>query len=371
MEKTDPCNRHLFRRYPGLIGKLPWMPLADLPSPVQKLEKLGAHLGLTDLWMKRDDLNSTLYAGNKPRKFEFIFAEALARGSDEIVTMGSAGSNHGAATCLFCCRLGLQPVLAVSPQPVLSYVRQNILVDCQCQAKFLNAGNEVSASLKIMAYFLKARLAGRKKPYFMYFGGSSRAGNVGFVEAGLELAAQIARGEVPLPRYLFVTTGSCGTHAGLLVGLRLAELPIEVIGVRIVPKVVTNRPIVAAHANRLAEYLHRLDPSIPALRFSAREIRLLDDFYGGQYGRPTPEGKAAIRLLAETEGLPLDPTYTGKSFAGLLAFLKRQNITREPVLYWQTLNGVPLQDRQAAAPPADLAPPLRHYFEAPLYDPEL
>ena len=354
-----------------MIGRVPWMPLADLPTPVQRLEKLGAQLGVTEFWIKRDDLDSTIYSGNKPRKFEFIFADAKQKGRSEVVTLGSAGSNHGAATCLFCRKLGFQPILALTPQPVLSYVRQNILVNCFQQAKIVLAGNMVTCVLKIIGMYLRCYVTGKTPPYFMFFGGSSVLGNIGFVEAGLELAAQIEAGALPMPKYLFVTTGSCGTHAGLLVGLRLAGLPIEVIGVRIVPKIVTNRYVVAWHANRTVRCLRRLDPSFPVMRFRAAEINLLDDFYGGEYGRPTSEGKAAIRLLQETEGMKLDPTYTGKTFAGILDFINRRHITHEPILFWQTLNGVSLDDCSSKASPEALPAQLRRYFKEPLYDPDL
>ncbi len=363
--------RLLFQRFPSLAEKLPWMQLADLPTPVQRLPHLGEHLGMSNLWIKRDDLDSNIYSGNKPRKFEFIFADAKRKGCQGILTIGSAGSNHGAATTLFCCHEGLQPTLALVPQPVLSYVRQNIFINYCRQAQFMHAPNDALNVLNVMRFYLTKKIKGEPAPYFMYFGGSSVLGNIGFVEAGLELAEQIKRGEMPLPKHLFVTTGSCGTHAGLLVGLKLAQLPIQVIGVRIVPKIVTNRHVVALHANRTAAFLHRLEPSFPRLHFNAAEINLIENFYGGQYGRPTEEGKAAIRLFRETENQALDPTYTAKTFAAMLDFIKRRRLTGEPVLYWQTLNTVDLSAHTAGRSPEELPPPLRHYFTEPLYDPDL
>jgi D-cysteine desulfhydrase len=367
----DPRRRHLFRRFPGLIGKLPWMPLADLPTPVHRAGRAGASLGMTDLWIKRDDLTSPLYGGNKPRKFEFLFAEAAAKGCREVLTLGGAGSNHAAAVCLFCRQLNLKPILAVSPQPVLSCVRENILVDHACGAEFLPAANEVGTSLKALGRVAAARLRGKTPPYLMYFGGSSAIGTVGFVEAAFELAEQIKAGELPMPRRIFTATGSCGTHAGLALGLRAAGLPIEVIGVSVVPKLVTNRAVVAWHMNRTARFLRSLDPLFPAIHTRASEVRLLDGFFGGQYGRPTPEGKEAIRRLRETEGLKLDPTYTGKAFAGLTAFVRENGVGREPALFWLTLNSRPLDEFIAAACVDDLPPPLKKYFTEPLYDPEL
>jgi len=363
--------RYLFQRFPALAKNLPWMPLAKLPTPVQRLEQLGHELKSSNLWIKRDDLDSDIYSGNKVRKFEFIFADAKAKKKTCVLTMGSAGSNHGAATTLYCRELGFDVILALCPQPVLSYVRQNILVNHNLGANIMCSGNDVTNVLNIAKLYFSNLLQGKPQPYFMYFGGSSAIGNVGFVEAGLELGAQVQAGELPEPKYLFVATGSCGTHAGLLVGLRLAGLSTRVMGVRIVPKMVTNKPVVAFHANRLVRFLRSHDRNFPVMKFHATDIDLLEDYFGGQYGRPTASGKEAINLLGETEGIPLDPTYTGKAFAGLLGFVRQQNIIDEPTLFWQTLNTADLSKHIPQEVPEDLPMPLQKYFQKPLYDPDL
>jgi len=364
-------GRQLFKLFPGLVGKAPWMHLADLPTPVHRLEKLESRLGLQDLWIKRDDLTSQIYGGNKPRKLEFLLADATAKHCREVLTLGGVGSNQAAALCRFCERIGIRPILALYPQPMHSSVRKNILVDVACQARFLLGGSTIGSCWLAARHILGARLRGEKPPYFIYFGGSSAVGNVGFVEAGLELAAQVKANMLPLPRYIFVPTGSCGTQAGLLVGLKAAGLPTEVIGVRVVTKTATNRFVVAFRANQVARYLRRLDPSFPAIRVRASEVRLLDDYYGKGYGHPTPEGKAAMRLMHDLEGLNLDPTYTGKTFAGLTDFICSKRIADAPVLYWFTLNSVPLESMAPPDIPPDLPPPLKAYFDTPLADPEL
>lgn len=367
----DPTSRLLFRKFERLADRLPWLPLANLPTPVQRLASLGDHMGLSNLWIKRDDLSSDLYGGNKPRKFEFILAEAKKQGRKTIFAMGGVGSNHAVATTLLSRKVGFDVLLGLAPQPVLSYVRTNILVN-HCQgARFVHNANEVMIVLRAMKMYLDFRRTGEVPPYFMYFGGSTPVGNIGFVEAGLELAAQIKKGELPLPRYLFVPTGSCGTHAGLLVGLRLAGIPTEVVGVRVVPKAFTNRFVVTWHANHVARYLRRLDPSFMRMRFNAAEVRLLDGFIGGGYGHPTPEGKEAMRLMQSTEGLHLDPTYSGKTFAALQQFVKDRSLADEPVLFWQTYNSVDLARYCADARPQDLSPEMRRYFTMPRIDPEL
>ncbi len=345
--------------------------MADLPTPVERLAETGKLIGVKELWIKRDELTSDLYGGNKPRKFEFIFAEARQMGRNAMLTTGGAGSNHGAATSLFCRRYGFEPILSLCPQPVLTCVRRNILVNQSQQAKLIYSSSEAASVIKAIDMRFRPGFQGKTPPYFMYFGGSSTIGTVGFIEAGLELAKQIGEGALPLPRYLFVTTGSCGTHAGLLLGLKLAGIPTEVIGVSVVPKAVTNRFVVAFHANRAMRLLRKLDPSIPKLRIGASQVRLIDNFFGGQYGRPTPECKAAIKLAEMTQELSLDPTYTGKTFAAMTDFLQKIDIGDETVLFWQTLNNVDLSKHYNSVSLADVPPKMQRYFSEDLFDSDL
>ena len=364
-------NRLLFQRFPQLKERLAWMPLADLPTRVQRLDRLS-DLVKADIWMKRDDENSSLYSGNKARKFEFIFAEAKAKGRTAVITSGSAGSNHGAATVVVGRKLGFDVLLVISPQPVLSYVRQNILVDLSQGAQMYAVNSNPATVLKILRLAFERRMKQGQWPYYMYFGGSSLVGTVGFVEAGLELAEQVKRGEMPMPAYVFVPTGSAGTHAGLEVGFRLAGLDTKVIGIRIVPKTMTNRFIVANIATRTAAMLHKLCFDFPAIKVKASEVTVLDGFFGCEYGRPTCACKEAIETLKKTEGLPLDPTYTGKGFAGMLDFIRSGKAEGKPVLYWQTLNSVDLKNYiDPDLKPASLPPILRKYFELELYDTDL
>jgi len=366
MEMTE---RYIFKMFPKLKQNLPWMKLADLPTPVTRLENLGKVVGNSSIWLKRDDLNSKLYSGNKPRKFEFIFAEAKSKGAKKIVTTGSDGSNHGVATALFGKMMGFDVCIATSPQPVLSYVRDNIKCVNYTGAKIIHSRTTPGATLDSILEILVSRVKG-ERAYWMYFGGSSLVGNIGFVEAGLEIAAQIHDGLLPEPEYIFTPSGSCGTHAGLSLGLKYAGLKSKVIGVRIVPKIVTNKYVVTNLFNRTARFLEIRCSDIPHFRIQPREVMLLNNFFGGEYGRPTHEGKAAIKLLNETEGVILDPTYTGKAFAGMLDFIRQNKIENSPILYWNTLNTVPIPMSEQT----DLLsfpPELRRYFTEELYDPEL
>jgi D-cysteine desulfhydrase len=246
-----------------------------------------------------------------------------------------------------------------------------MMVDVSQGAEIVHSANEVATVCKVIGRYLRCKIRGETPPYFMWFGASSRTGTIGLVEAGLELARQIEKGQLPMPRYLFVTTGSCGTQAGLLVGLMLAGIPTEVIGVRVVDKAVTNRFAVAYHANRTVRYLRKLAPEFPSIHISPSEIRLLDDYFGGQYGRPTPEGKSAIRRLWKTEGLHLDPTYTGKTFAGMLDFIQDRHLTDEPVLFWHTYNSVDISKFIEGVTKEEMPVDLQPYFDQSLYDSDL
>ena len=365
-------TRRLFEKFPRLREALPWIELADLPTRVHRLPVLGKDAGLADLWIKRDDETSPLYGGNNPRKFEFLYGEARARGKDEIVTCGGVGTNHGVAATLFARKLGMALTLVAAPQPVLSYVRRNIVAYCACGAKVLPTGNNAAVLLRAKWYVATSRLTRGRAPYFMFFGGSSAVGTIGFVEAGLELAAQVAAGEMPCPKCVFVPIGSCGTHAGLEVGFRLAGLPTRVVGVAVVDWAVTNRYMVARLANRAARLLAERCPDVPRVRVRPSEVTVLHAYFGGQYGRPTAEGKAAMRRMQDAEGIALDPTYTGKTVAGLLDWARKQGLGRETLLYWMTLNQ---RDLAALAPTdperANVPPALREYFSRPLADPEL
>jgi len=370
METSQP---HLLRAFPALAGRIPWVKLADRPTSVHRLSSLGREAGLPELWVKRDDENSPIYSGNKVRKFEYIFADLLRRGCRIVFTAGGIGSNHAVATALFAGNFGIESVLLSIDQPVLTYVRENILLASSLGMDIHLYHNKVAAVACGLARYL-ARIAIPRggRPHFIYFGGSSTIGTIAFIDAVLELREQIDAGDLPPPAYIFVATGSCGTMAGIEAGLRIAGLPTKVVGIRVVDKIVTNRYMVSFLANRAISFLRRIDPTVPAVQVRAREIILLDDYFGGAYGRPTPEGKHAIRLLAEHEGIRLDPTYTGKAFAGMLGFLRHSEDVDRPALFWHTRNGVDLSGHlRTGLKPEELPARLRRYFEDPLYDPEL
>jgi 1-aminocyclopropane-1-carboxylate deaminase/D-cysteine desulfhydrase-like pyridoxal-dependent ACC family enzyme len=318
----------LLARFPELAASVPWISLGQFPTPVARLARLGQQLG-AELWVKRDDLSGEVYGGNKVRKLEHLLAEARRRSTQAVVTVGGIGSNHLVATAIYGRQLGLPTRAVVVPQPVTPHVRR--VLD---QLRVL--GVELvpcSSRLAVPLALLRAR-RGLERPFVIPPGGSSPLGTLGYVAAGLELAAQIHRGEMPPPDDIFVTLGSGGTIVGLRLGLALARLSCRVVGVRVVERVLAHRAWLQILSMRTAALLRRIGvPSVGALPL----MTIIHDQYGGQYGRATVAGQAAADLTMETEGLKLDTTYTAKTMAALVACCQSAGRSRR-LLFWHTFN---------------------------------
>lgn len=328
----------LFEKFPALEKHIPWIELADLPTPVKKLENLGSSIGYNNIWMKRDDQSSRLYGGNKVRKLEFVLPDAIRKKRSNILTYGGIGTNHGLATTIHGARLGLKTILIMIDQPLDGHVQENLLLNRHFGAELCYAGSRAGALLNTCKYYLT-----RPGLYLLPPGGSSVLGSLGYVNAAFELKKQVDAGEMPNPKYIFVTVGSKGTMAGLLLGARLSGLDTTIVGVRVSTQVIPCEANTAKLANNMNKLLHKYDPSIPVTTFNPDEIHIIHDFYGGAYGRATPEGEEARELVWKTEKISLELTYTGKTVAAMLDYIKKHpEMNNDPVLYWHTYNGVDL-----------------------------
>jgi D-cysteine desulfhydrase len=354
----NPRRPLLFEIYPGLVGRLPFTPLVAAPTPVQLLERASRRLG-REIWVKRDDLTSPVYGGNKPRKLEFLLGQALAQGKKFLVTTGGLGTNHGLASAIFGRQLGFQVLVLLYPQPVTAQVRQNLLL-LSAHGALTQIHGSLAATMLDYYLWQKARKRGA---FFIPPGGSNPLGTIGFVEAGLELARQVQRNELPRPAAIFTAAGTCGTQAGLILGLKLAGLEIPVIGVRTATGLAANPHQVVRLAGNTIRLLRKTHPSLPAVKLTRRDAPINQAQFGRGYGHPTPTGRAALALLADTEGLQLDLTYTAKTFAGLIEHIGAE-LDQGPLLFWHTYNSVDLSQTAAAQDPRSLPPALRRYFEA-------
>ncbi|TFG29739.1 MAG: pyridoxal-phosphate dependent enzyme [Promethearchaeota archaeon] len=338
MSKTRR-NPILFEYYPDLEADIPWISLNLLKSPVKRLMNLQDYLGINSLWIKQDDLISDIYGGNKPRKLEFILADAIKNGFNKVLTVGGIGSNHCVATAAFCNNLNLESYAILVYQPITLYVRNNLLLELHFKNHLIYTHTQRGMRFKV-----RWKLKKDKNIYYIGPGGSTPLGTLGFVNAALEMKDQINNGEMPEPDYLFVANGSMGTTAGLTLGIKIAKLKTIIYAIRVTAPNFGNFENTKYLASESRALLAKYDPSIPSLSF--KHLIVDGNYYGEAYGKPTREGLEAIKLLKETESITLEPTYTGKTFAGLIDYVrtKKNKLKNKKILFWNTYNSNDFSD---------------------------
>lgn len=330
----------LHDRFPQLRGVLPYVCLGDGPTPVRRLAALAAGPGC-DVWMKDDGRYGKLYGGNKVRKLEWILPDVEARGRTTIVTVGALATNHGLATALYARSRGLRCVLVLVDQPVDDHVRRQLGRLERSGARIYRTHGTYRTYLAAPWILLRhADLRRMRPPYFLTVGGSSPVGCVGFVEAALELAAQVERRALPEPSHVVVALGSGGTAAGLAAGLRLAGLRTRVVAVVVNDRTPVGAASVAKLANRTIDLLRRRGAPLPAIAIAPGDLEAETGWLGEGYGHRTPEAEEARASAAAREGLDVDPVYTGKALAALLALRERGAFGDGPVLYWHSHDAV-------------------------------
>jgi 1-aminocyclopropane-1-carboxylate deaminase/D-cysteine desulfhydrase-like pyridoxal-dependent ACC family enzyme len=328
--------KSLLDRWPAL-GTVALLPLASLPTPLVRASALSAALA-TEIWIKRDDLTSTRYGGNKVRKLELLVGLALARGARTIVTLGALGSHHVLATGLVAKDAGLRVMAVLVPQPITDHVRENLRAILAAGVEVVPVAGYAGAFAKTLSLAARAEKRDGVRPLVVGPGGSNAIGTIGYIDAGLELAGQIERGEAPAPEHVFVALGSGGTAAGLLAGLRLAGLSAQVHGVVVTDGAPIGATAVRWLARGALRRLRRIAPGIPSPTLDGLVIDTGE--LGAGYGHETDGGREAIELAARLEGVTLEPTYTGKTLAALVREA-RGPLRGKRLLYWHTLSGTP------------------------------
>ncbi|MGQ9843221.1 MAG: 1-aminocyclopropane-1-carboxylate deaminase/D-cysteine desulfhydrase [Spirochaetota bacterium] len=326
----------LYDVFPAL-QKLPRVALGNFPTPVQKLTSFGH----ANVWIKRDDMSSTLYGGNKVRKLEFTLAEAIVTGKKKVVTIGGIGTNHGLATAIFCRHVGLGCRLLLFWQPVTEYVIRNLLLFVRYEAELQYYKTMLKTGVM---FYTKERFA--HNAYFLYAGGSSPLGTVGFVNAAFELKSQIEKGQLPEPDYIVCALGSAGTMAGLWLGIKLAGLKSTVVGVRVTdrslgPVPIANEKSVVSLIKKTYAVMNSITP-LPHIHITTPVI--LHDYCGNGYGYPTGACLDAIETMKHNEHIQLEPTYTGKTFAAVCDMIQKKEYADKTILYWHTYNSIDLSD---------------------------
>jgi D-cysteine desulfhydrase len=225
------------------------------------------------------------------------------------------------------------------------------------------ARNEVAASRRLLRLVTDLWVAERARPLVLWPGGSSPRGVLGFVEVALEIAAQVRAGAMPTPSYLFVPLASCGTLAGLVLGLRVAQLDTVPVGVRVYDRRIANARSVLALAEASRRMLARFEPSFGRLQLRPSDLLVLHDHAGAGYAEATAEGVHALELARDHAGLVLEETYSAKALAGLGAFMATTERRSRPALFVCTYNSRPLDEYIAAASTESVPSELRRWLD--------
>ncbi len=320
------------------LATLPRYPLATLPTPLQRARNLEVALGprCPRIYLKRDDLTGLAFGGNKARKLEYLLADALANDATTLVTEGAAQSNHARMTAAAARIAGLRSVLVLDARHG-SEVAGNLLLDHLLGAEVRIVPDKQARSPLMASIGDELRAAG-ERPYVIPTGGSVPLGASGYVTMVAELLTQlVSLGEAP--SRLYFPTGSLGTQAGLVVGVRAFSAPFAVYGVAVehpVPKLIADG---VELANATAALLGLRDDCPGA--FSASDIVIDGEFIGPDYGVPTEEGLQAIRLLARTEAIFLDPVYSGKAMAAVIAHARGGELDPDEAIVFLHTGGGP------------------------------
>ena len=312
----------LIERFPAL-ARLPRVELGSFPSPVSLVR--GIPPG-GEMWIKRDDLNAPEWGGNKVRALEFLLGDV--REGETLLTVGGEGSTHVLATAAMGRRVGATTIAIrwtheMNPAALRAAARASEL----CADVRTTSG---PLSTMLLALFTRYTRTVRWIPP----GGTCALGMLGHVNAALELAEQVSRGELPAPDRVVVPLGSGGTASGLALGFAIAGLRTTVVAARVTPRLVANRSRVLALARSCARLIERTGGGpVPAVYGSRVEV--LHNVYGGAYGRALPAARDAAALLERVAGIRLDDSYSAKAFTAALA-LARQEPGR--VLFWLTFD---------------------------------
>lgn len=310
----------LYRRFPALRS-VPRVKLCTLPSPVMSATDVHARL-----WIKRDDLNADFCGGNKARSLEFLLGGV--REGDTVLTIGGEGSTHVLATAAHARGLAARTV-AMRWKHDMNPGAARVSEIIRGSSTGSLSANAVFAITRALVHRL------RHRPHYVPLGGSTPLGVLAQVNAGLELAEQIAAGMLPKPDRVVLPLGSGGTTAGLALGFAIAGLDIEVVGARVAPRVAANRRRVRALIDRTSRLIRRVTGErVAAVPRSM--VRVVHDVFGGAYGRALPAAADAAELLRDAYGIKLDSTYSAKAFVAALACARE---FAGPTLFWLTFDG--------------------------------
>jgi len=321
------------------LARFPRHFLAHLPTPLERLDRLSAELGGPEIWIKRDDCTGLSTGGNKTRKLEFLMAEAEAQGADMVMTQGATQSNHARQTAAFAAKLGMDCHILLEDRTGSNNANYNhngnVLLDHLHGATTEKrpGGGDMNAEMEKAADTFRAE---GRKVYTIPGGGSNPTGALGYVNCAFEMLTQVNDRALKVD-HIVHATGSAGTQAGLITGLKAmnAQIPLLGIGVR-APK--------AKQEENVYNLACATAEKLGCRGVVAREDVIANtDYVGEGYGIPTESGLEAIRMFAELEAILLDPVYSAKGAAGFIDLIRKGHFRKgERVVFLHTGGAVAL-----------------------------
>lgn len=303
---------------------IPRLRFAHLPTPVEELARLTRALGGPRILVKRDDQTGLAFGGNKTRKLEFLLAEAQATGATTLISGGALQSNHCRQTAAAAARFGFECILVLNGEAP-DYPSGNLLLDQLFGAEVRRISNRETRD-QTMRQAYDDCVSRSKRPYLVPYGGSSATGALGYAFAVKELIEQDMQ-----PDWIVFASSSGGTHAGLLLGQRVFGFNGKILGISV------DEPAGSLKANVSALASPASDKLGERINFGPEDVLANDDYCASGYGVLTPAEREAIRLFARSEGLLLDPVYTGRAAAGMIDLIKQGFFKAgETILFWHT-----------------------------------
>ena len=322
------------------LSRFPRLHFAHLPTPLEPMERISRALGGPNIWIKRDDCTGLSSGGHKTRKLEFLMADAVERKADTIITQGPTQSNHARQTTAIAAKLGMECHVLLEDRTGYedqAYVYNgNVLLD-QLHGSSISgrpADTDMNAAMDELAQ--KLRDDGRK-PYIIPGGGSNEIGALGYVNAAIELTTQANDRSLRID-HLVHATGSSGTQAGLVLGMEGMNTGIPVYGVGVRAPKQKQEEMIYGLAQRTAEYM-----GLGADVVARDKVVANSDYVGDGYGLPTDAMVEAVKMMAQYEGILLDPVYSGKGFSGLIDLIRKGHFKQgENVVFLHTGGSISL-----------------------------
>ena len=313
------------------LNKIPRIKLASLPTPLDEAKRLADKIGLSKLFIKRDDLTGLAGGGNKARKLEYDFAEIVNEGYDVVITAGGIQSNHARMTAAAARKLGLEIKLVLGG-PDFEIAKGNLLLDVMFNAEIRYLVDD-DANVRLeneMQKWSDELLQKGRKPFVIPIGGSTGLGALGYVKAMEEISAQLENDNVQI----IIGVGSCGTFAGTILGSKIFLPKARVIGISVSR---TSEAIKKRTSELIQESAELIN-----YRLNGQILIECYDVYHNEYGMNTEAGEQAINACANLEGILLDPIYTGKVMAGLIDLTNKNIVDKHiPVIFIHT-GGMPI-----------------------------